>query len=511
MRDTWTNIRDFVTNFRMNPIMLGTVILFVLLACSAGLLWWGEISYIHPGPAFAAVGSAVVILVVGLVINNLQAQRNVIRPGRLPRIIGLEVLVERWKRFEREERDRAILYEQFWIALSMAQLAYGHLQEIRLIKYFSGFKIKGGAFLLQPGQDSPQVLKFDSLANIEEEKDRYEHCVAPCLGQVPGQPRVPSQWNGNIEGKKWGAIIYNLIGANQADVGRLGTLSEYYLARDDPEQITNALNKMFEALRPWWASPTWPPDCEQWRRNTLYDEYDRLTRKQRQMEQGIAQVGQALQIGPLQNITASCEYIQLDDNMNLRNPLNWVRDVFERRQLAGWISQDELRRDSIVHGDFHPGNILISQDEHNQLRAWVIDFPHTHVGPTIQDIARLEADLKFGLLTDDTLQELGFSGLFSFEECLLPTPRQSGACFADLMPGELPTNQQASPQLQKAWKAVCVLREEALGYMIGNDARPYYLALLHATMPILHYGDRRPWQKLYAFVSAALLCKYLEG
>ncbi|MFQ5613139.1 MAG: phosphotransferase [Anaerolineae bacterium] len=497
--------RARIHGFILNPIGLGAIILAILFGLAAAVLWAREMSYAHPGPAIAALALTVVILIVGLVINSLKLET----PDSMPRLIGLELLVERWREFKPKGPDSAILSEQFSIAQSIAQRDYK--QDIRFIKYFAGFKIKSGAFLVQPGANIPRVLKFDSVANMKAEIDRYKHCVSQRLGLTPGEPVIPLQRHGTIKGQEWGAITYNLIGANQADLGRLQTLAEYYLRRDDPQQINNALNKVFETLRPWWANPTWSDICARRRRNTLYGEYDRLTRKQNQIQQGIAEAGRAMQIEALQNITANDRHIDLDSNLRLRNPLNWVRDIFGAQQLANWIKRVELRRDSIVHGDLHTGNILISEGEHAQLRAWVIDFPHTHVGPTIQDVARLEADLKFSLLPDDTLQALNLNDLYDFETSLLPPFKRAVPSFADLTPDQLPTNQQTNPQLQKTWEIVCLLRGEAKEYMIGDDARPYYLALFHATLPMLYYRNLSSSQKLYVFISAALLCERLGG
>jgi hypothetical protein len=496
MRDVLARVRDSV----LSPVGFGTVILFLALVVGAVVLWRREISYAHPGPAIATALLAVTVFVIGLVINALQVQET---PSRRPGVIGLELLVKRWQTFGPKQRDSAILYEQFSIAQSIAELVYNQVDEIRFLRYFSGFKIKGGAFLLQPGQSTPLVSKFDSLANINEEVYRYEHCVSRHLSQTPGEPWVPPQRYGTIEGQEWGVIIYSFVGPDQGGHRQLQTFAEYYLAHDDPQHIANAFNEIFKALRPWWENPELSDDCMRGRRITLYGEYNRLTRKLRDIERGIAETGQLMGIGTLQNISAKESHIDLCENLRLRNPLNWVEDVFGSRKLADRIKQH--RQDSIVHGDLHAGNILISEDDYRQLRAWVIDFPHVHVGPTIQDLARLEADLKFGLLTDETLGTLSVDDMYQLESNFLPKSE------ADLTPAQLLPHQKANPQLQKTWEAVRLMRDEAGEYMSGFDVRPYYLALLHATLPALYYRNRSPSQKLYTFISAALLCERLGG
>jgi hypothetical protein len=551
MPHLWTKMRSFI----LNPAT-PTNLLFILFTFIAGILWIEEFSYKHPGPAIAVFMIAIAILVIGLQINDLrinnqalsrqinalqannrklgqkggnlkktnrmllqkvdvlQAQCHDLQqrtPERQPRLIGLELLVERWQSFAPKQADSVILHEQFLIAQSIARLAYGQDSEIRFVNYFPGFKIKGGAFLIQPGQNMPLVLKFASVANIKAETDRYRHCVAGQLGLVPGEPLVPHQQYGKIEGEEWGAITYNLLGADQAEFEQLQTFTEYYSTHDEPQQIADALNKIFASLRPWWQNPPGSDNCGRWRRTSLYGEYDRLTRKQDQMQREIVKTGQQREIEALHNITPHLKHVNLNNNLRLRNPLNWIRDVFEARQLNSWINQIRLRRDSIVHGDLHAGNILISKHGDGTLRAWIIDFPHTHVGPTIQDIARLEADLKFGLLPGTTLEALDIDEIYQFETALLPKSEQSTPSLAELTPGRLSANQQIEPHLQKVWQAVNLLRDEARNYMNGFDARPYYLALLHASLPALYYSDRSSWQKLYAFISAALLCERLGG
>lgn len=496
------DIRAKAVGFIRNPIWCGTLIVFGLLSIGAVVLGVRQISYVHPEPAIAVGGLALIVLMVGWVISDLW-RAHYSSPAR---VLGLELLFNRWQAFEPRERDSEILYEQISIALSIAELAYSRLDEIRFVKSFPGTKIKSGTFLLQPGTESQLVLKFDNVENIHKEQERYKHCVGRRLRRVPGEPWDPPQRHGKIQGEDWGAITYSIVGD---DLERLQTFGEYYMTHDDPQQIENVLKHIFEALSPWWRNPIDRNDpCARWERNTLYEEYNRLTRKQHQMQSGIAKIGQVIQIETLQNITANHRYVDLDSDLRLRNPLNWVRDVFEAWRLGEWVTEVGLRRNSIVHGDFHAGNVLISEDNYGQLRAWVIDFPHTHVGPTVQDVARLEADIKFGLLPDDTLKDLSIHDMHDFETDLLPESDQPTPPIVALTPKqEEPTNEQ----LQKAWKAVCLLRSEAQKYMAGYDARPYYLALLHATLPVSYYRDRSSWQKLYAFISAALLCQRLAG
>ncbi len=364
-------LSSIIKHYIWGPIALIAIILCGLMAAGAIMLWIQELSYTHPGPARAVAMLALVFLIIGLVIQRLQVQRN---PHRRPRIIGLELLVERWQQFERQqadsEADSEILYEMFAIAQSIAQLKYSDLYKFRFLKYFSGFNIKSGAFLVQADNHIPLVLKFDSVTNIKTEIERYKSCVAGRLNLMPGEPEILPQQYGKIEGKDWGAITYNLLDAAQTGHGRLQTFAEYYRSHDTSEEITQTLTKVFEVFRPWWENSVGPSDeCGRWKRDSLYKEYDRLTRKERSLQQGIANLGQTLEIQVLQNITFNQKQIKLDHNLTLRNPINWIDEVFSMQNLPNWIKETKFRKDSIVHGDLHTGNILISADDHRQIKA----------------------------------------------------------------------------------------------------------------------------------------------
>jgi hypothetical protein len=530
-----TKIRDF-----LKESIGRKIIQIILLLIIVRIIWLGLLSSIHLGPTAALMLFVVVVFIFAQTVqdfqlkaNNRQLAQNIRalkakNRGLLqqlksspdetsaaisniqPRLIGLELLFERWQTFNPQPDDSVILHEQIAIARSMAQQHYLSARKIQFIKYFAGFKIKGGAFLIQPEQQLPLVLKFDSTRNIKAETERYRDCVAGHLGLVPGEPIFSVERSGKIEGEEWGAITYNLIGANQAESSRLKTFAEYFSTHDAPVSISNALQQIFAALKPWWQNPPPSNHCLHYRRDRLYGEYDRLIRNQNQIHQGIIETGQFLQIEALRTISANQEFIDLNNTLQLRNPLHWLKTVFQAYLLGDWADQPGLRRDSIVHGDFHAGNILISQDSSEHLKAWVIDFPHTHVGPAIQDIARLEADLKFGLWSGNSLATLGIEKIHQFEVALLSNAGRSEPSLVDLVPNQMPTMVSKSPTMEKTWRTILILRKEARNYMNGFDARPYYLALLHATLPALYYRNRNPWQKLYTFISATLICERLD-
>ncbi|MCB0210782.1 MAG: phosphotransferase [Anaerolineae bacterium] len=504
MRIVWQKVRPIVSK----PLFFSGFTATVLLVLGVWF-WLADISYEHPGPALAVGLLGVAVFFIGLALNDLQSDKGPIPLSRddsvsshLPRVVGLAHLVDRWQLFNPSEEDRKILDEQVQLILSTAQRHYNTYDEIRLLKYFRGAKLKGGAFLLTISPNiTPLVWKFDSLTNINREIRNYQHCVREFLGNTPGEAWEPRQRYGTMGTEDWGVIAYNFVGRGTDPVAlkQLQTFSDYYLSHGEP-QIAGIIQQIFSVLEPWWLMRRgWPEDCRRGGLRSLYDEYNRLSRYRSVMKQELQAVGRQQQVATLENLDFSTTYLDLDLGKPLRNPFNWLLEVFEAKKLDVWSVQH--RQDSIVHGDFHAGNILIEDGDAPKIR--LIDFPHVHVGPTVQDIARLEADLKFGLLADESLQRLGLEGLRASETALLPlNPVDS-----EPPPAILTTEQE-----RKTWCIVQLLRREAQRYnIIGSDARPYYLALLHATLPILYYRDRSPWQKLYAFVSASLLCEQLEA
>jgi hypothetical protein len=500
-----TKLFDFILKY----ITLPTLVLAGLLIVSAIVLWMMEISLLYPGPSLIMAMLAVVIGFVGGIAGLKREEQGIEKQKSLPCVTGLEILVNRWQKFmgELNEDDSAAIYNQLFTA--QQAFAEKDLSKIAFKKAYSGNKPKGGAFLVQPENRPVQVLKFDRLENIRNEWICFNQYVKGRFdGFVPGEPITywppQSEWD-RITGNEYGAIVYQLATLGSEPQ----TLGEYY-AKKDFSSVEEVLKKVLEVMdKHWWK---YPIQRQEDSRDLNY-EYKRLRERQKLslMEDGLRET--LAKTDKLEFSTDQQHFYLKDDpqKTQYRNPLVWVKDNFDR--ICGLLDTPNTRRDSIVHGDFHAGNILVEEDR-GQPRIWLIDFPHTHVGPTVQDIARLEADIKFGLLQEDSLEKLEVTDIPQFEESLLPVPKENRPYLADLIPNQWPGSLQENSQLKKAWHAVNLLRRETRidperNYMAGDDARPYYLALLHATLPTLYYRDRSPWQKLYAFISAALLCERL--
>ena len=518
MREMWTRIRDYCTR---NLIWLATIALALALGIGAIVLLAGEISYIYPGPAIALGMLVIVTLLTGLAINasqarlsgkanELQAENRELsrrieqlqeKPTHsLPFVIGLDVLVEHWMKLSK--CDSAIMYEQLLLAQQIFDKP--DIREITFLKRFPGHKPERSAFLVQPQNREAQVLKFDRIGNMRKERECLDNYVIGKIGRhVPGRPigywPPESEW-ARLPDDRRGAVVYELA---QLESATPLTFGQYYTQKD-VTSVVKVLNKIRKIMAPtemkekvdpaWWDGPL-PMQ------KGLYFEYKRLKHKLPEMKAGWQGVCKDLSI-------SSAFLSQFPD------PLEWVREVFESpdslSKRYGHLDKPGARRDSIVHGDFHRGNILI--EDRDEPRIWLIDFPHTHVGPTAQDIARLEADIKFGHFSEELLAD-NFDKLLEFENSILGDgTRRSLDLDAQPTPQWRGITASTAAEFDKTWRALAVLRRPvSSNYLVSDDADPYYFALLHATLPLLYYQDYSARQKLYAFIAAAKLCERLDS
>jgi hypothetical protein len=187
---------------------------------------------------------------------------------------------------------------------------------------------------------------------------------------------------------------------------------------------------------------------------------------------------------------------------------------------------------STVHGDLHTRNVLIEIEKSGHKRVWFIDFSHTgngisgertrqalreelpvtpDRGHVLRDFCRLEADVKFVLTTlqgeDDLEQAVAFEKALS--EC--------GMELYDLSVASPSIEALQKEPFRKAWQVVAEIRRQAAMHLVhAEDARAYYLSLLHATLPIVYYHPAQfedeaceRQQKRYALLAAGMLCSQL--
>jgi hypothetical protein len=297
-----------------------------------------------------------------------------------------------------------------------------------------------------------------------------------------------------------GAIWYSLAGLVNPE--KLENFIEFYRRTEDDTAVAEVVSQLCGMLPCNNGSDP--------ARLPLYGEYDRLARKLDGITAAVTRL-------PEEGIPiAGCHSPQVRITLpgvgdkELRNPLHWVKQTFVKDYRSRTLTAFE----GVVHGDLHSGNILIEVLERGAHLVWLIDFADAHKGHVLNDLCRLEADIKFILtkVTDEAdkrSRESFFEQAYSFETCLTKP-----MTLAEFHPEECEFG-ELGVGFGKARACIEIIRRFAVtskNALLGADLYPYYLSLLHATLPILAYqeGLCSPWQKLYAFTSAALLCETMD-
>jgi hypothetical protein len=160
---------------------------------------------------------------------------------------------------------------------------------------------------------------------------------------------------------------------------------------------------------------------------------------------------------------------------------------------------------TMIHGDLNLANVLLD-DSGN---TWLIDYFWTRVGHALQDVAKLENDLKFLMvpLADDEALRRAVSWeerCLSCDDLLAPTP-------------PLEPDLAADPAIAKAHAAITAVR--ALGASLLREAgvpapapsREYDLARLRYSAHTLFFDEADARQKRFALASTCRLAERLAA
>ncbi len=153
----------------------------------------------------------------------------------------------------------------------------------------------------------------------------------------------------------------------------------------------------------------------------------------------------------------------------------------------------------ITHGDFNQHNLLVDTTGH----TWLIDFQATGRGHILRDVAQLDSEIRFLLLTSEeaTLEER-----LQMEEALFRIEH-----FSQLqqLTTNFPTENRA---LAKAYATVVHLRTLARKLVAQNpsdDISEYYIALFYNALNTLRFYSLPARQREHALLCASLLADRL--
>jgi len=183
----------------------------------------------------------------------------------------------------------------------------------------------------------------------------------------------------------------------------------------------------------------------------------------------------------------------------LPHPERFYRALHDRS-----IREPEEVACCVVHGDLNLANVLLD-DAGN---TWLIDYYWTRTGHALDDVAKLENDLKFIMapLPDDAAlgRALAMERVLVAQEDLLEPPPEGGE------------DALGDPALARVYAAVCRLRTLAsellreAGLSAPVSAREYRVAQLRYSAHTLSFEECDERQKRFALASTCLLAGRLE-
>lgn len=317
------------------------------------------------------------------------------------------------------------------------------------------------------------ILKISLKDDIKQEFENYEKYVKGCLDPscVPDIYGDDSKYEGD-----WGAIAYSKVGGAREDPLRFG---ELYADAEIPE-LTGILDMLFNGLMHPWIEPRKLSQDELSWKDAYHLTQDKI---------------QSIQV----NHSSLCRSDKYLKYMRVRvDPIEYYKSL-------GSIPIPNAVL-TVSHGDLNNANILFKDDRRNN--PWLIDFAHTGYGHYLRDFAKLEAEIKFGLM--DKKNE----GALDRLPCWLDMDN-----VLDVLPfGETSYIQphvwkETDTEILKAYSVIRHLRLLSSDRMIGSKEShiaQYRTALFLYTLQTLAFRDISPCKKIFAFRSASRLCQFIK-
>lgn len=386
----------------------------------------------------------------------------------------------------------------------------------------------------------PNILKLDTERSITGEYEKYEEFVDNQLKNVPGIRGKPITLESD---QSFAGLVYELAGISSQD--DLVSFQKFY-RNANVTLVKPVIEDLFQRFKNGW----YKGKDSGWHEGPLYHHYFLLQKKFNDALEGVIII---LEDQNQQQYRSDVALASLDfskdksrlygrpEFLKQYSHITWLDPFYF---LLSWHQRkDELFKfyHSPVHGDLRAQNIILDVSGKESI-TWLIDFSHSgngfnskrtqeaiqneglnvdeDYGHTLRDFARLEADLKFAYTP---ITESEFGQVIEMEEQLL----------VEFLPKQSPTWSKNNSDFNKVWECILCLRQLAKPYvckksegeeLTERDLRPYYLALLASTLPVVYYKteqfpgkgekeqkDHEYWQKRFAFASAGMLCARLDN
>ncbi len=179
------------------------------------------------------------------------------------------------------------------------------------------------------------------------------------------------------------------------------------------------------------------------------------------------------------------------------DPLAIYKQIL-RQQLRGWKT--------IIHGDLHPGNIMVD----DKGRAWLIDFDHVREGHVLYDFIRLEIHMRlFALGGYRRSRRLGNGVSPTFTEWPHAFTLAEYIAFEQSLLRQTlkqPAAEITQPDLAKAAQVILAIRHLAEDYLRQRDNwREYLGGLFLQSLAQLRFYRKEPWLGVMPFTAAAIV------
>lgn len=342
-----------------------------------------------------------------------------------------------------------------------------------------------------------------------------------------------------VRSSHWCAVHFDFVGGNRfgkfvdletALVGSTRELEEKLAGTDfeinaaNPEDVRAMRVRIFETLLRWL--------CDNWYTNP---ETEHLRRRQMVVwDTGNAPEKEYVVMPPYQLTGRSKGWIQSfldssDAQLGERFFPDWEKHI---ERVSRLVSEDEPLTSQLgqlakpmpvvlshVHGDLNASNILLWLKHHH---PFLIDFPfYQEAGHALQDLARLEVEIKFALLDrqKDSPKELLQAFEHSYSQLWIWGEMEDRLLNQWEQPASTWTSKGYKENVQFSYELVQMIRHRAydvqqnsrcIGPPAGDFLDEYWIALLYHTLRAISYSSLSVFKRLLAVYSAASILKKLD-
>lgn len=314
------------------------------------------------------------------------------------------------------------------------------------------------------------IIKFGDFRKIEQEYSNFRKHVQSFIGGGRSTSVLDLRRTTHL-----GGIIYTLLGADNDYLEDFGN----YYRHADVSQIRDVLDLLFlDTCSAWYANHG---KLQPYNLTADYQQLFGLTLEK--LEHPLSELQRVVQG------TQKLSFKSLNSERVFTNP------------LLGMAGPPLVRStySCPIHGDFNQHNLLVDRTGH----TWLIDFQRTGQGHILHDVAKLDSEIRFFLLTSE---EAMLDERLSMEEALCSIERFSQV---EQLATRLTTENIA---LAKAYTTVVHLRTLASKLVAQNpsdDISEYYIALFYNAMNTIRFYSLPLGQREHALLSASLLADRL--